>query len=267
MQEAAQEADEETAELGMAANSILQSIPPHVLKALEQQQVEANAVNAESKVSLHHLVITFLTWHGASHAEMLSFVACFTCCVQSGAWHACSASSGQSCLFSNIVKVVLILQVQGYPYKIQTFLLPTVCWSDFSNTMCSQVKRKKKKTASAQATVGSMRIITGSAAGRRLVSPPGEGTRPMMEKVRGAVFSMVASMAGSQPLLPPGTRWLDLFAGTGEAFFCFFWLCCCGEHQKENFCLCSGPDGMICQAMAYCVSLQDSWFEMLILAA
>ena len=51
MQEAAQEPDEDTAELGMAANSILQSIPPHVLKALEQQQVEANAVNAESKAS------------------------------------------------------------------------------------------------------------------------------------------------------------------------------------------------------------------------
>ena len=47
-----QDADEDRAELGMAANSILQSIPPHVLKALEQQQVEANAVNAESKV--HH---------------------------------------------------------------------------------------------------------------------------------------------------------------------------------------------------------------------
>ena len=64
-----------------------------------------------------------------------------------------------------------------------------------------------------------MRIITGSAAGKRLVSPPGEGTRPMMEKVRGAVFNMVASMAGSQPLLPPGTRWLDLFAGTGDFLF------------------------------------------------
>ncbi len=51
MQEAAQEPDEDTAELGMAANSILQSIPRHVLKALEQQQVEANAVNAESKVN------------------------------------------------------------------------------------------------------------------------------------------------------------------------------------------------------------------------
>ncbi|KAL0037059.1 hypothetical protein WJX77_011070 [Trebouxia sp. C0004] len=126
-QKAAQEPVEDTAGLGMAANSILQSIPRQVLKALEQQQVEANAVNAESKVN----------------------------------------------------------------------------------------RKKKKKTANSQPTVGSMRIITGSAAGRRLVSPPGEGTRPMMEKVRGAVFSMVASMAGSQPLLPPGSRWLDLFAGTG----------------------------------------------------
>jgi len=60
MQEAGQEPDEDTGELGMAANSILQSIPPHVLKALEQQQVEANAVNAESKVSLQQLAITFL---------------------------------------------------------------------------------------------------------------------------------------------------------------------------------------------------------------
>ena len=81
MQEAAQEADEDTGKLGMAANSILQSIPPHVLKALEQQQVEANAVNAESKVSLHQLVITFLLWHGASHAGMLSFVVCFISCM------------------------------------------------------------------------------------------------------------------------------------------------------------------------------------------
>ena len=63
MQEAAQEPDEDTAELGMAANSILQSIPPHVLKALEQQQVEANAVNAESRVKLHQLVITFVVLH------------------------------------------------------------------------------------------------------------------------------------------------------------------------------------------------------------
>ncbi len=90
-----------------------------------------------------------------------------------------------------------------------------------SDTVVCQANRKKKKKAVGQATLGSMRIITGSAAGRRLVSPPGEGTRPMMEKVRGAVFSMVASMAGSQPLLPPGSRWLDLFAGTGNPLLVF----------------------------------------------
>ena len=82
-------------------------------------------------------------------------------------------------------------------------------------SLVAQISRKMKRSTG-QASVGSMRIITGSAAGKRLVSPPGEGTRPMMEKVRGAIFNMVASMAGSQPLLPPGTRWLDLFAGTGN---------------------------------------------------
>lgn len=103
MQEAAQEPDKDTAELGMAANSILQSIPRHVLKALEQQQVEANAVNAESKVYLHQLVITLLRWHGASHAEMLCLVVCFTCCVQTCAYHACPAISGQNCWSNNIL--------------------------------------------------------------------------------------------------------------------------------------------------------------------
>lgn len=88
MQEAAQEPDEDTAELGMAANSILQSIPPHVLKALEQQQVEANAVNAESKVNLHQLIITFPPWRGASHAETFPFsclfhMLCATLCIAS----------------------------------------------------------------------------------------------------------------------------------------------------------------------------------------
>ena len=49
MQRKADKQDE--ADLGMAANSVLQSIPLHVLKALEQQQTEANEINAESKVS------------------------------------------------------------------------------------------------------------------------------------------------------------------------------------------------------------------------
>jgi 16S rRNA (guanine(966)-N(2))-methyltransferase RsmD len=37
----------------------------------------------------------------------------------------------------------------------------------------------------------------------------------MMEMVRGAVFSMIASLHGCPGGMPEGTRWLDLFAGTG----------------------------------------------------
>lgn len=49
MQDRADEAEDEE-DLGMAANSILRTIPRHVLKALEQQQAEANEVNADSRV-------------------------------------------------------------------------------------------------------------------------------------------------------------------------------------------------------------------------
>ena len=37
----------------------------------------------------------------------------------------------------------------------------------------------------------------------------------MMEKVRSAVFNMLQSLSGLGNQLPPGSRWLDLFAGTG----------------------------------------------------
>eukprot|EP01023_Acetabularia_acetabulum_P016652 TRINITY_DN18231_c0_g1_i1.p2 TRINITY_DN18231_c0_g1~~TRINITY_DN18231_c0_g1_i1.p2 ORF type:complete len:173 (-),score=27.16 TRINITY_DN18231_c0_g1_i1:241-759(-) len=36
----------------------------------------------------------------------------------------------------------------------------------------------------------------------------------MMERVRGAIFDMIASMYGQQ--LPSTSRWLDLYAGTGS---------------------------------------------------
>lgn len=54
-----------------------------------------------------------------------------------------------------------------------------------------------------------MRIITGSARGRRLKGPPSHATRPMSDKIRGAVFNSLASL-GVEP-----DRVLDLFAGTG----------------------------------------------------
>lgn len=54
-----------------------------------------------------------------------------------------------------------------------------------------------------------MRIISGSAGGRRLKGPPSQATRPMSDKIRGAVFNSLASL-GVGP-----ERVLDLFAGTG----------------------------------------------------
>jgi len=53
-----------------------------------------------------------------------------------------------------------------------------------------------------------MRIIAGSAKGRRLASPRGWGTRPLTDRVRQALFSSL----GAEVI---GGRVLDLYAGTG----------------------------------------------------
>jgi 16S rRNA (guanine966-N2)-methyltransferase len=55
-----------------------------------------------------------------------------------------------------------------------------------------------------------MRVIAGSAKGRRLAAPAGVGTRPTADRVRGAIFNALGSV---QPL--DGCRVLDLFAGSG----------------------------------------------------
>ena len=54
-----------------------------------------------------------------------------------------------------------------------------------------------------------MRIIGGEHGGRRIVAPRGRSTRPMLDRVREAVFSTVAPWV-------PGGRVLDLFAGSGS---------------------------------------------------
>jgi 16S rRNA (guanine966-N2)-methyltransferase len=53
-----------------------------------------------------------------------------------------------------------------------------------------------------------MRIIAGTAKGRRLKAPAGKGTRPMTDKAKEALFS---SLGGAVV----GARVLDLFAGSG----------------------------------------------------
>lgn len=75
---------------------------------------------------------------------------------------------------------------------------------------------EQRKAAARLKTHRRLKIISGTAAGVRIVSPQGDQTRPMMELVRGAVFSMIASLHGcTESALPNETRWLDLFAGTG----------------------------------------------------
>lgn len=65
-------------------------------------------------------------------------------------------------------------------------------------------------------THAQLRIIGGSVSGRMLQSSQGAQTRPMMEKVRAAIFNMITSQAGTVNVLPSGSKWLDLFAGTGS---------------------------------------------------
>ena len=57
--------------------------------------------------------------------------------------------------------------------------------------------------------MGNLSVIGGKAKGFSLQSVPGSGTRPIMSKVKAAVFNIVA------PYLL-GSTWLDLFAGTGS---------------------------------------------------
>lgn len=53
-----------------------------------------------------------------------------------------------------------------------------------------------------------MRVISGQAKGRRLFSVPGEGTRPITDRVKEALFNILGVQI-------EGAAFLDLFAGTG----------------------------------------------------
>jgi 16S rRNA (guanine966-N2)-methyltransferase len=56
-----------------------------------------------------------------------------------------------------------------------------------------------------------MRIIAGKWRGRPILAPPGAATRPTADRVREALFSMLASRLGSFE----GLQAADLFAGSG----------------------------------------------------
>ena len=54
-----------------------------------------------------------------------------------------------------------------------------------------------------------MRVISGRARGRKLKKVPGDTTRPIMDRVKESLFNILGASV-------IGTRWLDLFAGTGQ---------------------------------------------------
>ncbi len=55
-----------------------------------------------------------------------------------------------------------------------------------------------------------MRVIAGAAKGRILQSVPGDATRPITDRVKSALFSILTSQERVE-----GRRFLDLFGGTG----------------------------------------------------
>lgn len=60
-------------------------------------------------------------------------------------------------------------------------------------------------------------IQGGAARGVKLRSGRGDTTRPMMAKVKAALFDMLTCGSPAGPgAFPPGATWLDLFAGTGS---------------------------------------------------
>ena len=54
-----------------------------------------------------------------------------------------------------------------------------------------------------------MRVITGSARGRKLLTLPGDDVRPTTDKVKESVFNIIQFAV-------PGSSFLDLFAGSGQ---------------------------------------------------
>ncbi len=54
-----------------------------------------------------------------------------------------------------------------------------------------------------------MRVVTGEAKGRRLKGPPSPGTRPIIDRVKQALFNILSTRVED-------ARFLDLFAGTGS---------------------------------------------------
>ena len=59
-----------------------------------------------------------------------------------------------------------------------------------------------------------MRIVAGSLKGRAIVAPEGQGTRPISDRARQAIFNVLEHAAWAEDVLD-GARVIDLYAGSG----------------------------------------------------
>jgi 16S rRNA (guanine966-N2)-methyltransferase len=71
-------------------------------------------------------------------------------------------------------------------------------------------RRKPAAQRTGAPTKGALRVVAGSAGGRRIDVPPGSSTRPTSDRVREAVFNALDSLDAVE-----GRRVLDGFAGSG----------------------------------------------------
>lgn len=86
-----------------------------------------------------------------------------------------------------------------------------------ANKETAAALRQRKASSDERKLHRVLRLLGGRAAGTRLLSSKGENTRPMMEKVRAALFDMLLSRSpAGAGRMPAGSTWLDLFAGTGS---------------------------------------------------
>src|SRR3954453_13290953 len=68
----------------------------------------------------------------------------------------------------------------------------------------------KPRLSRSTADTDPMRVVAGTARGRRLVAPPGRDTRPTSDRVRESVFNVLHSLGAID-----GASVVDLFAGSG----------------------------------------------------
>ncbi len=84
------------------------------------------------------------------------------------------------------------------------------CRSPAKRTKCAPHRTVRRHDSRNGSTLPEMRVVAGSARGRKLVAPPGLDVRPTLDRVRQAIFNSLEARGAVED-----ARVVDLFAGTG----------------------------------------------------